>query len=230
MERIEVDPGALTAVAGQLSAGVEVARRVKEHHGRMAGTLERTGHPLMQLALATYLDRWSYGCGCLVSDAETIAGGIESLVDGRDGRQLIEIGEGMAAGIKDMATGLWTLTGTVLTDPHKFARAWTGLALTMYTLQGRLRFAKSFVDFDEWSTNPARALGRATVSIAGPFVGGEGVAAKLGNATAGRDSALRMDRSRCDRRRLLRETTQQTAETKPAQPLGNRSCLRASRR
>lgn len=73
MERIEVDPGELAAVAGELTAGVEVARRVKEHHSRMAGTLDRTGHPVMQFALASFLDRWSYGCGCLVSDADTIA-------------------------------------------------------------------------------------------------------------------------------------------------------------
>lgn len=137
---------------------------------------------LAALRAARTLDGAKHGAPKKPSFWHRVAGGIESLVDGRDGRQLIEIGLGMADGIKDMATGLWTLTGTVITDPHKFARAWAGLALTMTTLQGRQQFAKSFVDFDEWSTDPARAFGNSAVSIASMFVGGEGVAAKLGDA------------------------------------------------
>lgn len=73
MQRIEVDPGAMNEVAGELTAGVAVAREVKKHHSRMAGTLDSSGHPIMQFALASFLDRWSYGCGCLVSDADDIA-------------------------------------------------------------------------------------------------------------------------------------------------------------
>lgn len=73
MQRIEVDPREMHSVAGELTAGVGVAREVKKHHSRMAGTLDRTGHPIMQLALASFLDRWSYGCGCLASDADNVA-------------------------------------------------------------------------------------------------------------------------------------------------------------
>lgn len=73
MQRIEVDPGEMQAVAGELTDSVAVAREVRKHHGRMAGTVDSTGHPIMQFALAAFLDRWSYGCGCLVSDADDMA-------------------------------------------------------------------------------------------------------------------------------------------------------------
>lgn len=122
-----------------------------------------------------------------------VASGIESLIDGRDGRQLIEIGKGMAEGAKDMATGLWTLTGAVLTDRSKFARAWTGLGKTMITEQGRQEFARSFVDWEEWSKDPARAFGHSAVSVASMFVGGEGVAAKLGDVSKAAELAKIVD-------------------------------------
>lgn len=73
MLRIEVDPGAMNAVAGELTAGVAVAREVQKHHSRMAGTVDSSGHPIVQFALASFLDRWSYGCGCLASDADDMA-------------------------------------------------------------------------------------------------------------------------------------------------------------
>jgi hypothetical protein len=73
MQRIEVEPGDMETVAGELSASVEVAREVKKHHGRMVGSADSCGHPIMQFALAAFLDRWSYGCGCLVSDADDMA-------------------------------------------------------------------------------------------------------------------------------------------------------------
>jgi hypothetical protein len=73
MLRIEVDPAAMDAVAGELTDSVAVAREVKKHHSRMAGTVDSCGHPVMQLALAAFLNRWSYGCGCLASDADDMA-------------------------------------------------------------------------------------------------------------------------------------------------------------
>jgi hypothetical protein len=73
----------------------------------------------------------------------------------------------------------------VVTDPSKFARAWSSLGMTMSTMQGRQEFARSFVDWDEWSEDPGRAFGHSAVNIASIFAGGEGLAAKLGDISKG---------------------------------------------
>ena len=77
MERIEVDPGSLEQVARDLSASVDVAREVKKHHARMAAHAENAGHEIVQFAVASFLNRWSYGCGCLVSDADGISAALQ---------------------------------------------------------------------------------------------------------------------------------------------------------
>jgi len=73
MERIEVDPSSLQRVARDLTASVAVAHEVKKHHARMAGHAENAGPAIVQYAVASFLNRWSYGCGLLASDADGMA-------------------------------------------------------------------------------------------------------------------------------------------------------------
>jgi len=46
--------------------------------------------------------------------------------------------------------------------------------------QARRSFARSFVDWNEWSTDPGRAFGHTTMNIASLFVGTEGILGKAG--------------------------------------------------
>jgi hypothetical protein len=149
-------------------------------HRMLNGARDRV--EVAALRAARTLDAAAHGAPKKPGIWHRLAGGIESLVGRRAGHELIDIGKGMADGIKDMATGLWTLTGAVLTNPSKFARAWSSLGMTMATTQGRQEFARSFVDWDEWSKDPGRAFGNSAVNIASIFAGGEGLAGKLGDA------------------------------------------------
>ena len=98
------------------------------------------------------------------------------------GGALIRAGEGMVDGVRDMGKGLWALTGAVVTDPGKFARSWAGLVDSLSTPQKRATFAESFVDWGEWSKDPARAFGHTAINVASMFVGGSGLAARAGEA------------------------------------------------
>lgn len=77
MGYIEVDPASLKQVARDLAAGASVAHEVQKHHARLAAHASRAGHPAVTLGAASFLSRWSYGCGCLVSDAETTASALQ---------------------------------------------------------------------------------------------------------------------------------------------------------
>src|SRR5882757_2243525 len=96
------------------------------------------------------------------------------------GNTLIHVGEGMYDGVVDMGKGLWALTGAAVTDPSKFGRSWTGLLAIVGMPQARRSFARSFVDWNEWSTDPGRAFGHTTMNIASLFVGTEGILGKAG--------------------------------------------------
>lgn len=73
MKVIEVDPFGLGIVARQLTESVQIAGNVQKHHDRMAAHAEHAGHPDVTDALAHFLGKWAYGCGCLLADGETLA-------------------------------------------------------------------------------------------------------------------------------------------------------------
>lgn len=70
---IEVDPAALHQLATDLHDGAVVAREVQKHHDRLSAHAARAGNPLVVLGATSFLSSWSYGCGCLVADAEAMA-------------------------------------------------------------------------------------------------------------------------------------------------------------
>ncbi len=73
MPFIEVDPVALQAVARDLTRSVDVAEDVARHQGRLMSFAAGAGRPSVTAAIGSFLDRWSYGCGCLVSDTRHLA-------------------------------------------------------------------------------------------------------------------------------------------------------------
>jgi hypothetical protein len=70
---IEVDPAALQRLARDLHDGAAAAREVQKHHDRLAAHASRGGNPLVVFSATSFLSAWSYGCGCLVADAEGMA-------------------------------------------------------------------------------------------------------------------------------------------------------------
>jgi hypothetical protein len=73
MAIIEVDPAALQRLAHDLHDGAAVAREVQKHHDQLAAHAARAGNPLVVFGATSFLSSWSYGCGCLVADAEGMA-------------------------------------------------------------------------------------------------------------------------------------------------------------
>ncbi|MBO0879433.1 MAG: hypothetical protein J2P17_03490 [Mycobacterium sp.] len=70
---IEVDPAALQRLARDLHDGAAAAREVQKHHDQLAAYAARAGNSLVVIGATAFLSRWSYGCGCLVADAEATA-------------------------------------------------------------------------------------------------------------------------------------------------------------
>jgi hypothetical protein len=99
--------------------------------------------------------------------------GVEHLLTDKSalGHVLLDFGAGMMDGAVDMAKGAWMLTGAALTDPAGFAHSWVGLLDVVGLPQQRRDFALSFVDADEWSTDPARALGHTGFTVATTLIG-----------------------------------------------------------
>jgi hypothetical protein len=73
MTRFEVDPAVLADVAAGLHTSVEVARDVKHHRDSLKALASDAGDEAAQHAMHHFLDKWAYGCGCLVKDAEDMA-------------------------------------------------------------------------------------------------------------------------------------------------------------
>ncbi len=73
MPFIEVDPDSLGAVGQRLTDSVEVARQVHDDRGTLSGYADAAGHDGLRQAIHSFLDKWSYGCGCLVQDANQVA-------------------------------------------------------------------------------------------------------------------------------------------------------------
>ncbi len=98
------------------------------------------------------------------------------------------VAEGVGDGLLDMGKGLWSLTGAAVTDPHQFAGSWQGMSTLTdvahpYAMQQAwVGFGRSFVDADEWSKEPGRAFGHTLANVGALAAGGEGVAARGGEA------------------------------------------------
>jgi hypothetical protein len=71
---LEVDPAALLATGRRLRAAVEVARDVRTEGRGLAALAADAGHDGLSDAVEEFTSRWSHGVGCLVEDAETLAG------------------------------------------------------------------------------------------------------------------------------------------------------------
>ncbi len=99
--------------------------------------------------------------------------GVEHLLTdkGRLGHALLDFGAGVIDGAADMAKGAWMLTGAAVTDPVGFAHSWEGLLEVVGLPQQRRAFGLSFVDSDEWSSDPARALGHTGFTVATTLIG-----------------------------------------------------------
>ena len=134
------------------------------------------------LRLSATLSAAEHGAPKRPSFLHRAASGLTGVFTHHFGGTLIHLGEGMADGVRDMGAGLWALTGAVVTNPAKFARSWQGLLYAVGMPQQRRAFAQSFVDWTEWSKDPARAFGTTAINVASIFVGGSGLAAKAGDA------------------------------------------------
>ena len=76
MPLIAVDPVSLQAVARDLARSVGVAEDVARHRSRLTSYAAGAGRPSVTAAIGCFLDRWSYGCGCLVSDTRHLAAAV----------------------------------------------------------------------------------------------------------------------------------------------------------
>jgi hypothetical protein len=70
---LEVEPAALGQLAGRLMDTVAVAQQAARGSGWLKGSIEGAGHDLVRTATGSFLDRWAYGCECLVVDARQLA-------------------------------------------------------------------------------------------------------------------------------------------------------------
>jgi hypothetical protein len=101
------------------------------------------------------------------------------------------VAEGVGDGLLDMGKGLWSLTGAAVTDPHQFVASWQGMSTLTdvahpYAMQQAwVGFGRSFVDADEWSNEPAKAFGHTLANVGALAAGGEGLAARGGEAAEG---------------------------------------------
>jgi hypothetical protein len=159
------DPGAADRAAA--------ARLLSDARGRVATEA---------LRLSTTLSGAEHGAPKKPSFWHRAVSGLTGVFTHRFGGTLIHLGEGIGDGVSGMAQGMWALTGAVVTDPAKFARSWQGLLYAVGMPPQRRAFALSFVDWGQWSNDPARALGHTAVNVASIFVGGSGLAAKAGDA------------------------------------------------
>jgi hypothetical protein len=73
MTRFEVEPDVLGDVAQGLLDSVRVARQVKDHGDSLKALASDAGDETAKHAMEHFIGRWSYGCGCLIEDAEQLA-------------------------------------------------------------------------------------------------------------------------------------------------------------
>jgi hypothetical protein len=76
MPLIAVDPVSLRIIARDLARSIDVAGDVARHRSRLMSYAAGAGRPSVTAAIGSFLDRWSYGCGCLVSDTRQLAASV----------------------------------------------------------------------------------------------------------------------------------------------------------
>ncbi len=90
-----MDPAVLLATGRRVRAAVEVAQDVRDEGRGLAVLAAGAGHDGLSEAVEVFLSRWSHGIGCLVEDAETLAG---MLVDAGEAYASVESSIGRACG------------------------------------------------------------------------------------------------------------------------------------
>lgn len=73
MTTFEVDPALLGDIGAGLLDSVEVARQVKHDGDALKALASDAGDDTAKDAIEHFIGRWSYGCGCLIEEAEQIA-------------------------------------------------------------------------------------------------------------------------------------------------------------
>ncbi len=74
MSYLEVDPALLAHTGSRLREAVDVAAEVAGKKGELAALADDAGHGDLTDTVHEFLGRWAHGLGCLVEDAETLAG------------------------------------------------------------------------------------------------------------------------------------------------------------
>ena len=74
MSYIEVDAQLLVQAGGRLRDAVTIASEVAGKKGELAALAGDAGHAGLTDTVHTFLETWAHGLGCLVEDAETLAG------------------------------------------------------------------------------------------------------------------------------------------------------------
>ncbi len=77
MPLIEVEPAGLEIVARDLSRSAEIAEGVARRQSRLTAYAAAAGNQSVTAAIGSFLNRWSYGCGCLVADTRHLAASVE---------------------------------------------------------------------------------------------------------------------------------------------------------
>lgn len=130
------------------------------------------------------------------------------------GKQLshiyVSVGEGVADAVVGMGQGAWALTGAAFQDPERFREAWKGVGLYLEgDVTSRAAFAADFVDWDEWSDDPARAFGHAATNIGTVLIGGA-AASKVGLLAKGGETAAAVDTTRLAELQAAAEATSES--------------------
>jgi len=71
---IEVEPQLLHLTGTRLREAVSVVIEVRRSRAVLTGLADAAGHDGLTEAVHTFTDRWHHGLGCLVEDAEALAG------------------------------------------------------------------------------------------------------------------------------------------------------------
>ncbi len=72
MTYVRVEPAVLHLVSGRLLDAVAVAQEVEHERDSLEARVEGE-HDVVRGAVGSFLDRWGYGCECLVTDATETA-------------------------------------------------------------------------------------------------------------------------------------------------------------
>ncbi len=75
---IEVDPSALSLVAGNLRRSVAVAEDFTHQRGALANMVDDSGSGRLSGAVEHFVERWAHGMGLVADDATALAERLEA--------------------------------------------------------------------------------------------------------------------------------------------------------